>query len=131
MNWSYLVAGLVLAIFLFFFVSSLAGGRISSTEAESLLREGKAVLVDVREPGEWAGGVATGAELLPLSDLMGSRKLWDECLKKNQGKIFLLYCASGMRSAGAAKQLQKEGCDARNAGSYGAWKRAGLPTRQP
>ncbi|WP_221031271.1 rhodanese-like domain-containing protein [Actomonas aquatica] len=100
-------------------------------EAASLIESGQAVLIDVREPGEWAGGVAAPALLLSLSDLRGSRRQWTPALEKHKGKTLLLYCASGMRSGTAARQLMSEGHVAKNLGGFGRWARSGLPTRQP
>jgi rhodanese-related sulfurtransferase len=88
---------------------------------------GQALLVDVREPDEWAGGVAREAALLPLSDLRGPRKQWRAFLAKHSGKKLLLYCQSGSRSGMAAAQLRGEGFDCVNAGSLRDWDRAGWP----
>jgi rhodanese-related sulfurtransferase len=85
----------------------------------------KAVLIDVREPGEWRSGVAEGAVLLPLSDLGGSRELWRPFLEKNSGRELLCYCAAGGRSAIAARTLVAEGFSAANAGSLGDWRESG------
>src|SRR6266542_4160691 len=73
--------------------------KISAGEAAKLVKEGKAVLVDVREPGEWAqSGVAAPAVLLPKSDFDGDQKLWKEFLEKNQGKQVITYCRGGGRA---------------------------------
>lgn len=109
----------------------LAGPSIGAAEAGERVASGAAVLVDVREPGEWASGVAAPALLLPLSDLRGSRTLWGPALEANRGKELILYCASGTRSGLAAAQLRREGFPVRNAGSFGGWRAAGLPVRQP
>ncbi|HEY0865500.1 MAG TPA: rhodanese-like domain-containing protein [Lacunisphaera sp.] len=99
--------------------------------AKAALQSGTAVLVDVREPGEWRGGVARQAVLLPLSDLRGSRAQWRSFLEKNPGKKLLLYCQSGTRSGLAAAQLRGEGVDAVNVGSLRDWDRAGWPVCTP
>ena len=49
---------------------------MSPREAAAAVETGIAVLVDVREPAEWNGGVAQAAVLLPLSDLRCARKRW-------------------------------------------------------
>jgi len=92
------------------------------------LRSGRALLVDVREPGEWASGTARGAALLPLSDLRGDRRQWDGFLARHPGRPLFLYCQSGARSAMAAARLRRAGVDARNAGSLAAVTAAGWPT---
>ncbi len=109
----------------------MAGPSMSPAEADKLVASGAAVLVDVREPSECASGVAASALLLPLSDLRGDRRLWKPALEKHRDSQFILYCASGMRSATAAGILRREGFKAANVGGYHAWKAAGLPVRQP
>lgn len=74
---------------------------------------GKAVLVDVREAGEWKDGHLKSAKLLPLSDLKTGVPA--DALKKTlpPGKIVYLHCASGGRCKTAADILKKQGYDAR------------------
>jgi rhodanese-related sulfurtransferase len=130
MNLVYLlVAGL--AVFFVIRMLVLARPGIDLAAAQAALKSGSAVLVDVREPGEWAGGVAKRAVLLPLSDLRGPRAQWRAFLDKNTGKQLLLYCHSGSRSGMAAARLRKEGHDAVNAGSLRDWDRAGWPVCTP
>ncbi|MFT3831006.1 MAG: rhodanese-like domain-containing protein [Opitutaceae bacterium] len=107
------------------------GKRLSVAEAQARLAAGQAVLVDVREPGEWRAGVAKPAYLLPLSDLQGPRNRWAPFLAANKDKEILLYCASGIRSGQAAIILRREGFNVANIGSYHRWAGAGLATRQP
>ncbi|MBI2497124.1 MAG: rhodanese-like domain-containing protein [Opitutae bacterium] len=109
----------------------LARPGLDLEAAKASLKSGSAVLVDIREPGEWTGGVAKQAALLPMSDLRGSRTQWQAFLKKHAGKKLLLYCQSGSRSGLAAAQLRKEGVDAVNAGSLRDWDRAGWPVCTP
>jgi rhodanese-related sulfurtransferase len=92
---------------------------IAPAEAAQRVADGKAVLIDVREPKEWAEtGVAAPAALLPLSDLNGDRKQWKEFLEKNRDKELILYCRSGSRSGRAAKLLAEEGYRTLNAGGF-------------
>src|SRR5437868_14847799 len=103
---------------------------IAPTEAAKLVAEGKAVLVDCREPAEWAeSGVAAPAVLLPKSDFDGEQKQWKEFLAKNRGKQILLYCRSGSRSKAVAAALEEKGVSAANVGGLRDWTKAGLPTR--
>ena len=105
--------------------------RVEPAEAAQLVRDQKAVLVDVREPAEWADGVAQKAALLPLSDLIGSRSQWRPFLGQVGDREIILYCHSGSRSGRAAAMLAAEGFKAANGGSFRAWHRAGLPIRRP
>jgi rhodanese-related sulfurtransferase len=105
---------------------------ISPTEAAQKVEKEVAVLIDVREPNEWAQGVAEPAKLLSLSDLQGDRKNWKPFLEALEpGTPLLLYCRSGNRSGIAGSILAKEGFTVRNAGGFSDWQRAGLPTRKP
>jgi phage shock protein E len=99
--------------------------------AAQLVADGKAVLIDVREPSEWAdGGVAAPAVLLAKSDFDGSQKQWKEFLGKNGDKQIILYCRSGRRSGVIAKTLATQGHNVANAGGFKEWQDAGLPTRK-
>ena len=78
----------------------------------------KAVLVDVREPGEWKEGHVEGAISLPLSSL---NKEVDTSALEHQlpkDKIVYTHCVMGVRARKAAKILEKLGYNVRplNAG---------------
>ena len=105
--------------------------RVEPAETAQLVRDKKAVLVDVREPAEWAGGVAQKAVLLPLSDLTGPRWQWQPFLKQVGDREIILYCHSGSRCGMAARMLVAEGYKVANGGSLRAWHRAGLPVCKP
>jgi rhodanese-related sulfurtransferase len=120
----------------FLFVSTAAiahaaeAPKIAPADAAKLVAEGKAVLVDCREPAEWAEtGVAAPATLLAKSDFDGDQKGWKEFLAKNEGKQVLVYCRSGRRSGLVAAALAEKGVKAANVGGIQDWKDAGLPTR--
>lgn len=122
---------LVVIVILFVANRALAGSFMPPAEAAQRVADGTAVLIDVREPGEWASsGVAEPAVLLSLSDLRGDRVTWKAFLKKNKSKELILYCRSGNRSGIAASILAKEGYQVANAGGFKHWKSAGLPVRQ-
>ena len=81
------------------------------------------LLIDVREPDEYAEVHAAGARLLPLSDLTNRA---DEVPRDQP---ILVICRSGARSANAARWLNERGASATNvAGGTLAWVEAGLPT---
>lgn len=78
------------------------------------------VLLDVREPTEWADGHAPGAVLQPLGQL-------DSTDLPATATIYVI-CRSGNRSAAATGALVAAGLDAYNvAGGMNAWTEAGLP----
>ena len=73
----------------------------------------KAVLVDVREPGEWKEGHVEGAISLPLSSLKngGDKSALEQELPKD--KIVYTHCVRGNRALKAAKILEKLGYNVR------------------
>jgi len=104
---------------------------ISPKEADRLVKAGQAVLVDVREPGEWkATGVAEPAELLPKSDFDGAQKKWNDFLAHVGGKKIILYCHSGNRAGLVGAALADQGFKVANAGGLKDWTDAGLPVRK-
>jgi rhodanese-related sulfurtransferase len=107
-----------------------AGGeRIGPQDAVLRLNRG-AVLVDVREPGEFAAGHAPGAIHLPLGDIRArAAGAVDALALPDTVQEVLLICRSGMRSRMAQDVLSK---DARRRyvnvqGGMGAWVANGLP----
>lgn len=103
---------------------------ITAPEAARLVAAGKAILVDVREPAEWAEtGVAAPAVLLPKSDFDGAQKQWKGFLAKVGEKQIILYCRSGRRSGVVGQALAGQGRAVANAGGLNDWLAAGLPTR--
>lgn len=106
--------------------------KISPADAARRVAAGEAVLIDVREPTEWAqSGVAAPAVLLPQSEfdanLAGD---WKPFLEKNRGTLLILYCRSGRRSATIATALTAQGYRVANAGGFKDWEAAGLPVRK-
>jgi rhodanese-related sulfurtransferase len=122
----------VLSSFLSVFSPPASGVRsIEPQEAARLVRARQAVLVDVREPAEWSGGVAADAALLPLSDLTGARREWRPFLEQVAGREIILYCHSGARCRLVGRVLAGEGFKAATVGSLHAWQSAGLPVVRP
>jgi len=81
-----------------------------------------AIVVDVREPGEYVGGHVPGATLIPMGHL--ASQLYE--LPKDR-PIYLI-CASGNRSLAMTNFLMRAGYDAYSvSGGTGAWTRAGHP----
>lgn len=66
----------------------------------------KAVLVDVREKGEWDAGHVKGAIFLPLSSLQDGITAAEQ-KKLPQDKVVYLHCAVGFRAKIAASLLKK------------------------
>jgi len=75
--------------------------------------ENKGAIVDVRTPGEFAGGNVNGSINIPLNTVQGKV----EEFKKLKGPI-ILCCASGNRSGQATSFLKSQGIDCVNGGSW-------------
>jgi glyoxylase-like metal-dependent hydrolase (beta-lactamase superfamily II) len=93
------------------------GRRLAPAELKALLDRGPLTLVDVRFPGEWAGGAIPGSVNIPLDQLE------DRLGEIPRGGRVAVYCQSGMRSSTAASLLEQAGFEdvADLAGGYQAW----------
>jgi rhodanese-related sulfurtransferase len=81
-----------------------------------------AVVIDVREPGEYVSGHVPGARLMPLG------RLAVHVSEMPPSQRVYVICASGNRSLVAADLLARAGIDAVSvAGGTGGWQRAGKP----
>ncbi len=91
-------------------------------EAHDAFDAGDAIILDVREPSEWAQGHIPGAIHIPLQQVPARI---DELPKD---RIVVCQCASGGRSASAARFLEQAGFQATNmVGGIMQWHRSGLP----
>lgn len=91
---------------------------ISTEEASSRLKSNSVVLIDCREPYEFAAGHVPGAVNLPLGSLPAAAS------KYGSEKEILVICQSGSRSVSGCKRLLKAGF--RNVtnvrGGTGSWR---------
>lgn len=68
--------------------------------------DGKAVILDVRTPEEYAAGHIKGAQQLDYLDT----KLFDKGIKKlKKSRTYYVYCRSGKRSHAACQKMQRLG----------------------
>ncbi len=98
--------------------------EISVQEAQDLLQKnGKHLLLDVREKEEYREGHLEGAVSLPR----GFLEIKVESAVPDQSTPILAYCAGGVRSLLAAKVLKEMGYQnvISMSGGYTAWKTAG------
>lgn len=90
--------------------------------AAKAMVDGGALLLDVREPGEWCSEHAPAAMSLPVGRV---RTLQHELPRD---RPIVVVCRSGGRSAAVTASLRRSGFDAVNlAGGMCAWAAAGLP----
>ncbi|MFO1456925.1 MAG: rhodanese-like domain-containing protein [Steroidobacteraceae bacterium] len=87
------------------------------------LQAGDVLLVDVREPSEFATERIAGALLYPLSTFDAAR------LPPDGPRQLVFHCGSGKRSLSAAERRLAAGAPAAAhlGGGLMAWKAAGLP----
>lgn len=91
---------------------NLFGGG-NKVNVKEIIAQG-AVIIDVRTPGEFSGGHPKGAVNIPLDRIQGSiSKI------KAYKKPVVVCCASGMRSANAARVLKSNGIE--NVYDAGSW----------
>ncbi|WP_077001083.1 rhodanese-like domain-containing protein [Variovorax sp. KK3] len=103
-------------------------GSLTAQGAVQLINRERAVLVDVREPEEFAAGHMTGAKNVPLAQL--EEKL--AATVKNKTVPVLLVCASGSRAQRAVATAKKLGYEKAQAvaGGLKSWKEANLPVEK-
>jgi rhodanese-related sulfurtransferase len=92
---------------------------------KAALDEGSTLIIDVREPYEYADGHVPGAELMPLMTVP------QRVAELPTDQPVYVVCAVGGRSAQAAAFLATRGVDAINVdGGTGEWVAAGYPVER-
>ena len=101
----------------------MAGDRdITPEQADALVREQAAQLIDVREDREWDAGRIDGARHVVLGEVAAQASTID------QERPVVFYCRVGARSAMAADAFRRGGYDAYSlAGGLEAWAGEGRP----
>jgi molybdopterin/thiamine biosynthesis adenylyltransferase/rhodanese-related sulfurtransferase len=101
--------------------------EVDATQARELIESGEPLVVDVREQDEWDEGHIPGAVHIPRG-FLESRI---ERAAPDPEREIILYCASGNRSAFAAKTLEELGYEdvASLSGGFTDWKRNGYPVQ--
>ena len=99
--------------------------EVNSSGALQLINHKNAVVLDVREPGEYESGHVLNSKLIPLGKL--KQRIGE--LEKYKDNSIVVLCRSGNRSGTACFILGKHGfSQAYNlAGGIQAWKKANLP----
>lgn len=102
--------------------------NLQDIDAETLkkwLDNQPVMLIDVREPGEYASEHIPGAKLMPLSNLNPGQ------IQPTADTKVVLYCQSGNRSKRAAQVFFDAGFESivQLQGGLPTWKTAGYPTK--
>lgn len=97
--------------------------ELSPQDVRDRLARNEIVLIDVREPPEFAAGHIPGAVLVPLSTLT------PDALPDAAPETMVFNCGIGKRSAMAVAKLQQAGVPVTRhlTGGLTAWRNAGLP----
>jgi rhodanese-related sulfurtransferase len=105
------------------------GPSVNPSQATQLINREDALVLDVREPGEYGAGHILGAKNVPLSRIDSGGA---EIAGKKKDRPVILYCESGNRSAKAAAALKAQGYTRvlNLAGGIGAWQQAGMPVEK-
>jgi len=118
------------AMLLWPYVRRATGGpSVSPSQATQLINREDALVIDVRDPGEYGAGHILGAKNLPLSRLDSGGA---ELAAKRKDRPLILYCDTGNRSGKAAAALKAQGYTRvlNLSGGMGAWQQAGLPVEK-
>ncbi len=109
------------AVFVFCFISCTAQDGIPTAEFEKRMNTAPVQLLDVRTAGEYKTGHLKNAL---QADWLNKEQFADRTRYLDKTKPVLVYCASGMRSAAAAKYLLDNGFkEVQNLkGGLTAWK---------
>jgi rhodanese-related sulfurtransferase len=100
----------------------VGGATVGTLQATRLINDG-AVVVDVREPSEFAAGHVIDSRNIPVAQIASRAG------ELPANKAVIVLCASGSRSSRAAAALRKAGradvfcLD----GGLAGWQQAGLP----
>lgn len=99
--------------------------EVGPADAVMLINRKDAIVLDVRDEGEFSGGHITNARHVPEKQLADHMK----ALEKFKNKPVIVSCASGRRSAAVVDSLRKQGFTevVNLRGGIGAWQQAGMP----
>jgi len=102
------------------------GPWVNPARATELINREDALVLDVREPGEYGAGHILAAKNVPVSRLDAAE------LGKRKDRPLIVYCDGSERSAKAAAALKRQGFTrvVNLSGGLAAWQQAGLPVEK-
>lgn len=105
--------------------ASRSGAEVGAFEAVQLINRRDAIVLDVRDTGEYAAGHIANARHLPEAQLADRVKE----LEKHKARPVIVSCRSGSRAPAVSAALRKHGFSEVFAlrGGIAAWQQAGLP----
>jgi rhodanese-related sulfurtransferase len=110
---------------------STGGPHVDPARATHLINREDALVIDVRDPGEYGAGHILGARNLPLARIDPQAEMRAD-LGKRKDRPLIVYCDSGARASRAAAALRQQGYTqvVNLSGGLGAWQAAGLPVEK-
>lgn len=101
------------------------GREVSAFEAVQLINRQEALVIDVRDTGEFDAGHLPNAKHIPERQITERLKE----LEKFKERPLIVICRTGMRSGVAVEVLRRNGFAAavNLSGGLGAWQDAGMP----
>lgn len=101
------------------------GTKVTLLQATQLINQGKALILDVRNPPEFAAGHLREARNIPLKEL--PKRVGE--LDKFKAKSVIVVCPNGVQSSKATAQLKSAGFGEvySLSGGLSAWQAQGLP----
>lgn len=93
-----------------------------------MMNTGEALVLDIREPGEFNGGHIPKAKNIPLAEL--DKRVDD--ISRFKEKPVIVTCRANGRSGAAARLLKAKGFTnvVELQGGFGAWQQASLPVEK-
>jgi rhodanese-related sulfurtransferase len=102
--------------------------EVGTMEATRLMNSGDALVLDIRDTGEYNGGRIPKSKNIPLAEL--DKRVDD--LAKFKDKPVIITCRSDSRAGAAARLLKARGFNDvyQLSGGFGAWQQASLPVER-
>jgi rhodanese-related sulfurtransferase len=102
------------------------GSKVSLLQATQMMNQGKTLVLDVRDPDQFAGGHVRDSKNIPLKELASRVGEID----KFKSKSVIVVCNAGIQSSRAAGELKKAGFNEVFSldGGMTAWQAQGMPT---
>jgi rhodanese-related sulfurtransferase len=103
------------------------GPHVDPARATQLINREDALVIDVRDPGEYGAGHILGARNVPVARIGEKADLG-----KRKDRPLIVYCDGGARASKAAAALRQQGYTqvVNLSGGLGAWQAAGLPVEK-
>ena len=103
------------------------GPWVNAQQATNLINREDALIVDVRDPGEYGAGHILGARNVPVARIDSAASEL-----KRKDRPLIVYCQGGERAPKAAAALRAQGFArvVNLSGGIAAWQQAGLPVEK-